>query len=254
MKRAVIGCLCGAILLGLCGGFGGCFFARSLKTTVTYSEREYKTGFYGELYFPVDIDFGGEEFELDGRTFYTLPLEGHHWIYTFTGAQRVVYCLSEEWEQENAYYSDNDNFDFYCSMGNVYEPLTVAEIPNMDYDKFEELGTFADEHGYDPFNAKADKGQKAYPMPDWRDGEIRFYKVSKDGLFSSTKGNNLHLIDGRLVLLYRYYFADDEAQECMYGVELPSELSDYFIGILQTIDTDEKNTDETDDTGGIEKS
>lgn len=241
MKKKFLVIVCGLILLSAyC--FSGCFLLKKpLPDSVVYKNQEYKTGFYGDLHLLNDVKSEGEIFKTKGFTFYTLNLEGHHWIYTCAESGYVIYCLSEDWEEERAFYNDPENFTYYCSIGNEYTPYLVKETEVFESDRLDELLLFAKEHAYDPFNANADKGQKKYPMPsNLSDGKTRFYKESKDNVFVSSKAYNFYVINDKLVLLYYYDFAfGDEAKECMYGVDVPDNIGEYFIGIIDWAEAEE---------------
>ena len=75
------------------------------------------------------------------------------------------------------------------------------------------------------------------PIPhpnNWTDDEIHFYKESKDGAFSTSKGYTFIMVDDRLCLLYQYDFGD-ENNPIILVREIPEDLSEYFCTLLKEL-------------------
>jgi hypothetical protein len=212
----------------------GCFrMASPPPDSVVYENQKYKTGFYGDLY-PDDLNFSGDEFEISGQEFQKVKSDKHNWIHSDIGekSEGTIYCIETDWEKDKAFYSNPDNFNYYYCSGND-TPALIKKWNSVEYNRFDELTVFAEQHSYDPFNAEINKDQKKYPMPDWMNGEISFYKESKDGLFTSGP-NTFHIINDKLVLLCYYDFAKgDEEKECMYGVAVPDNIARYFVDYIE---------------------
>lgn len=224
-------------ILTLCG----CPLLESLMEppeTLSHDGKTYKTGFYGDLYFNEEnISSGTPTFDYKNFSFYDLDFPGHDWIACRSVISKI-YTTEPTFESERAFYDSNENFDFYCTISGRDNSEQTVKINNPDMEKFSQLWTFAASHDYDPSHAGADKGQQKHAMPDPASEhyEARFYKVSKDGFFTSYKGNLFVMQDGKLQLLYYYDYANgNSSQSGMYTVELPAALEPYFRGIYNQI-------------------
>lgn len=168
--------------------------------------------------------------------------EGPYYKYTSTPydcyiayhkAKPCVFFASSCYDEAVAHYSDPENFDFYCLIGNSNvrgKPSTLTEV---DPQLFDRLVEYADENSYDPLSpAKSKEGAKKVPLPDNDtpplDSELHFYKISKDGAFSTSRGYTFLSLNGQLCL--RLYY--DGADDTIAYRELPEELSDFILSLL----------------------
>ena len=224
--------------------FSGCPLIESLMEEpeiINRNGKTYKSGFYGDLYFESERIAGGTPtFEYRNFTFYDLDIPGHDWIAS-RSINSKIYTVDSSFDRERNYYAADENFDFYCELSDRNGTTRRVKIQSPDIQKFTSLWTFAADHDYDPYNAGAQNGQEGHPMPE--DSSIhleaRFYKLSKDGLFTSYKGNVFVMQDGKLQLLYYYDYANgNSSQSRMYTVELPEDLESYFRGLYNSAQMD----------------
>lgn len=206
--------------------------------SLSHNGKTYKSGFYGDLYFiNGNTSLGSDTFDYKNFTFYDLDFPGHDWI-AYHNVNTKIYTTESTFESERAFYSSDENFNFRCTITCTDNSEQSLEITNPDPEKFSRLLTYASAHEYDPFHAGADKGQRRHPLPDPSSEhyEASFYKVSKDGLFISYKGNHFVMQDGKLQLLYYYDYANgNSSRDGMYTVELPSDIEPYFREIYNQI-------------------
>lgn len=216
----------------------------STQTVIAYSTKgqgimidgvTYRNGFYGDLW-PVNLKYKSDSFEVEGNKFYHVNCDKFDWVLGLTGSTSngELYCAESQWAQARAYYADNNNFVYYCRIGAQYvdrDPI-IANIPNIDPIKFDELMAFADKNSYDPFSSNSSVVTRRLPLPD-RDisPELIFYKESKDGYFTSYKGYKFHALDGKLLLVYYYDYGSGKYEE-MVAVDIPDEIGQYFINML----------------------
>lgn len=200
---------------------------------VTVGDVVYRTGFYGDLW-PINLEFDGDSFELDGITFNYVNDDRYDWIHTNSVGQSsngILYCAEGQWKQAETYYADPQNFEYYCTR-NDFENISIADF---DYEMFKALTKFADENSYDPFNqAKNNQVETLHlPIPDNDiSPELTFYRESIDGCFTSYKGNTYHILDGKLYLLFYYDFGHGKYEE-MLCVAVPDEISQYIVGLAE---------------------
>lgn len=64
--------------------------------------------------------------------------------------------------------------------------------------------------------------------------EIHFFKESKDGVFSTSKGYTFFLLEEKLFLLYQYDLSNI-TNPFMTVCEIPAEISDYFCALLKEL-------------------
>lgn len=200
--------------------------------TVTIDGVTYRDGFYGDLW-PKDLIYESYADKVGENEFHRVNCKSYDWVQcSKRGTENgVIYCAENQWEQAKAYYSDNNNFVYYCKIGDNY-PL-VDTISNMDSSKFDELMAFADKNGYKPFGSN--KGVKTRRMPVPNYPELNFYKESNDGNFTSYKGYKFIALDGKLLLLYYYDSHYGKSEEELVAVDVPDEIGQYFIDLLSQL-------------------
>ncbi len=204
--------------------------------TVTIDKTTYRDGFYGDL-IPNNITFKGDAIKVGDKEFHHINYEKFDWVHSAIGSftEGTLYCSESQWEQVCEYYADSDNFVYYCSIGAEYvdrDPVIIT-IPDIDFQKFDELMSFAEKNNYNPF--RSNKGVKTLrvPIPDRdKSPELIFYKESIDGFFTSDKEYKFHELDGKLLLVFYYDYGDGENEE-MVAVNVPDELGQYFIKLLE---------------------
>ena len=152
-------------------------------------------------------------------------------------AEPNVYFESNQFGEAVSYYNNEENFDFYCLLGNIHDESEqqIIEIEDIDSLIFNQLLEFSKNNDYNPFTSFNDEdGLKKIPISnpdDWMADEIHFYKESKDGAFMTSKGYTFVLHENKLCLLYQYDFIDDESP-VMLVKDIPSEISNYFCSLL----------------------
>lgn len=197
-----------------------------------------KTGFYGTL-FPYEFEFEGASFDIDGITLNKIAHDKFDLYHASVGSysEGTVYCASEDYESALAFYGDDDNYSYYCTLGvdSYTQSTETFEIANVDKDKFCALLDFADMSGYDPFdeehNSEIEKVE--LPMPDdTKDTRMVFYKESKDGLFVSSQGTDYYIFDGQMYAVYWYDHGHGEYEK-LVAVKVPEDLSEYFVEFMK---------------------
>lgn len=237
MKKNVLIVLCTFFTLALTACNISNLF---VPETVEIDGKTYRNGFYGDLW-PENLTYKGDSYKDGNNEFYHVVCEQFDWVHSSIGSTTngVLYCAEGEWEKACEYYSNSDNFTYYCRIGAQYEssgPVLVT-IPNIDSTKFDELLAFADKNSYNPFGSNKDVKTRRLPIPDENESpELVFYKESKDGFFTSFQGNEFLVIDGKLLLLFYYDYGHGEYEE-LVAVEVPDELGKYFIKLIAQLTT-----------------
>ena len=192
--------------------------------TITIENTVYRNGFSGDLYPLFYIDYPDDYYNVNGQTFHRVNCERFDLMYTPTNGSAfdALYCSEEQWEQARSYYADGENFIYYCSD---------KVLPNMNVTKFDELMEFVKENEYNPFGSNSDVKTCRLPMPD-RSSELIFYKESKDGILVSSKGNGFYLINGKLLMVFYYDMGHGNYEE-LVAVEVPEEIGQYFVELLE---------------------
>ena len=191
----------------------------------------YRAGFYGSLW-TKNLAFTGEEYESDGKTYRRADCAGFDCMQTSGGGKTggIVYCLSSQWEDAEAYYSNPENYTYYLQIDSIQGGKQVFEIEDIDYEKFDALTSFGDIFAYDPFDSVKNKASESREiLIDASENDpltyFTFYKESKDGSFGSFKGHHFFLMDGKMYLA-RYH---DRSEDMVSAVELSEETSSCFI-------------------------
>lgn len=227
-KVMILIVFCVVLLTGCIGGL-----EREPSETVEIGQKQYRTGFYGDL-FPNNLEFTDEEYEVGHETFRGMMLQQFECVHAFIGPKSngTIYCLDSQWGAAKEYYENDDNFTYYCSIGieRIDQKPVIQTISDMDAEKFEELLKFAQANGYDPFEVGKKVNKVVMDRPDEDiSPTLLFYKESNDGCFVSFRGDAYHIIDGKMYLVYYYDGKDDS----MHAIQVPQELADYFISLTQ---------------------
>ena len=244
---SVLFCIALVTLSG-CDGINRMIGSSVVPESVTIEGITYRNGFYGEELCPLFDqvgDVGAETlqegvFHDDGyRKFRRVDFEGHDWVHSnigkYTGG--VVYCAESEWEQTKSYYKNPENFDYYYDMGYYMSQNGEVLIPKVDFQKFEELLAFGRENNYEPFDSSSNKKvmEKTCRIPEseFQEG-FCFYKVSKDGYFTTSRGPRYFVYDDKLFLVFYHDGENQDGEfEEVVSVEVPNELSQYFVEVLE---------------------
>ncbi|MDR2492087.1 MAG: hypothetical protein LBD25_01290 [Coriobacteriales bacterium] len=217
--------------------------------TVTIEGTSCRTGFYGDLYPLFDSvgDIGAITVQktvvLDdqGREFRRVSYPGHDWVHSRTRIYSggTVYCAESQWSQTRDYYVDPSNFEYYCRHTGIgsFKREEDVPMPVMDSLKLDELRGFGNKHAYNPFDQKhSDEVMKSViRLPESVCGEgMRFYKVSLEGYFTSTKEHSFFVHDGKLLLVfYHDVGSENSGIREVLCIEVPDRLGDYFMGLMQ---------------------
>ena len=150
------------------------------------------------------------------------------------GAPESVYCRDEQWQELKKYYSDSNNFTYQCVVKTNGVSTETIDVDKMDIVKLNELLAFCEENSYDPNNFAETKNSKAVSTSSLGDRAYRFKMSSNDGLFS-VDAKSFSILDNALV--YRYYEVMPEDKTLI--IDVPKELSDYFVSIINNLSLDE---------------
>ena len=223
-----------SVIMVLC--FSACGFNRDVPDTVTIEGKEYKKAFVEELYpfsEPGDgIRILGTRYSRYSKTPYDC------YIAYDRNAEPNIFFLKEQFDEAKKFYSDHNNFNFFCLFGNIHDEdeQQIISLENIDGSMFNSLLEFSAENNYNPFTSfNNEENLKKIPVADsddWMADEIHFYKESKDGAFSTSRGYTFVLFDNKLHLLYEYDFSDENAIK-MVVRDIPSEIGDYFCALLK---------------------
>ena len=202
----------------------------------------YRRGFYdinnsGRFYDALipniqNFNYNGISYEVKDNIFYRLEHEQFDLVFSYfqTGisdGKTIVYCAEQQWELAKTYYTNNDNFQFYCRIGNITENITNIIIPL----KFDELMTFSRNSSGDPFGSNYGVKTHKLPIPDQDESPvIAFSKKSNDGILGSG-GNLFYIIDGKMYLS----FYDPRNATVLIVVDVPDEYGQYFMELVNKI-------------------
>ena len=208
--------------------------------TVTIEEREYKKAFIGELY-PIDDVVSSEDIKISGNSYYKcFKTQYDCYIAYDRNAEPNVYFSSEQFDEAFSFYNDASNFNFFCLLGNIHDENNqkILEIQEIDSLMFNRLFEYSAKNDYNPSTSfNSEDGLKKVPISnpdDWLSDEIHFYKESKDGAFSTSRGYTFILYENKLCLLYQYDFSDKKSPVMLIRY-VPTEISDYFCSLLENL-------------------
>lgn len=213
--------------------------------TVSAEGRTYRTGFYSDDLWPVNLEHSEEKYEIDGVTYYPVEVGGFdclHAPHTGGTTNGTLYCLDSQWEEAKEHYADPENFSYYCEITPPWiagtEKSDIHRIDDMDPEMFDALGNWSEKRN-DPFDAvEQTLGdiQEADPIylpsiPEFYC--LFFYKQSNDGCFVTFQGDKFSIIDGKLYYI-RYYSGKEEL---LHVIEVPEETASYFIDLVHSLDS-----------------
>ncbi len=144
-----------------------------------------------------------------------------------SGAPESVYCRDDQWQELKKYYSDSKNFTYQCIIKTNGVSSETIDVDKMDIVKLNELLAFCEENAYDPNSFAGTNNTKAVSTSSLGDKTYRFKMSSNDGLFS-VDAKSFSIVEDKLV--YRYYEVMPEDKTLI--VDVPKELSDYFISVI----------------------
>ena len=233
--RKFLGIVLSIILL-----LSGCGLAPEGPESLQIDGKIFRTGFYGTLY-PYEYSLTEQTLQGDDLTLVRIAHDTFELYHADVGsyAEGTIYCEESQYGQASAYYSNPDNYTFFCILGVNMSDGTRAqtvELPDMDAAMFDELLSFADRSYYDPFDTghNSEVETVELPMPDNRtETRMVFYKESKDALFCSSKGNDFYIIDHILYMVYQYDYGHGE-DEKLIAVKVPEDISAYFVGYRES--------------------
>lgn len=219
-------------------GLTGCSAIPDEPEKLSIGTETYVTGFYGDL-FPHKFDYAEEQGQAGEQEYRRIDYDGFDLIHTSSGlySEGTIYCNERQLEEARSYYSDPDNYCYFCRVGVEKEgssPLLI-DLEDVDTKMFDALIGFAEENGYQPFASGQNEKVKMVemPMPDETKSPVLiFYKESKDGMFTSGKGVKFHIIDGALMLVYYYDYGHGEYEK-LVAVRTPDEISNYMVDFLE---------------------
>ena len=240
MKKFILTVL--ALILVFCTSCTALF---ALPDSVTIGNTEYRRAFVGTLY-PTDHSFlspvTAQSDAVMQETYYHYPPTVFDCRIAYdTDAEPNVYFANEQFDEAVSFYTDSENFRFFCMIGNIHSETDhqIFEIQDMNALMLERLAEYAAANDYSPF---APESKREYlievpfsPSENYTANEIRFYKESTDGAaFTACKGYCYVLHDNQLCLLYFYDFANADAPVmCLKAI--PTEISDYFRTLLESL-------------------
>ena len=227
-----------SLILVLC--LSSCTLSLDTPDTVTIDGKEYKKAFVGELY-PLDEVFSNDGVKASGKVYHKYSQTTYDcYIVYDNNAEPNVYFEAGKFDEAKLYYDNSNNFNFFCLMGNIHDEndQQINHLENMDQSKFDSLLEFSNNNEYNPFTFfNNDESLIKIPIAnpdDWMADEIRFYKESKDGAFSTSRAYTFILHENDLYMLYYYDYGDDE-NPVMLVRDVPTEISDYFCTLLNEL-------------------
>lgn len=217
---------------------------KDLPVNITIEGKEYQRAFIGELY-PLYTGFRDaddkEGIRISGECYYKYQLKDFDCYIAYDdNAEPNVYFGSEQFDEAFSFYKDANNFNFFCLLGNIHDEndQQILDIKEIDSLMFDQLLEFSKDNHYNPFTSfNNEEGLVTVSIPnpnDWMAEEIHFYKESKDGAFSTSRGYTFILHENKLCFLYRYDFSDEKSPVMLIR-DVPTEISDYFCSLLENV-------------------
>ena len=226
------------LILVLC--FSSCSLNLDKPDTVTIEGKEYKKAFVGELY-PFDEFDSDDGVTVSENVYYKHSQTPYDCYISYDrNAEPNVYFAKDDFDEAKLYYSDSNNFEFFCLFGNIHDQngQQIINLKNIDCEMFNSLLEFSKNTDYNPLTSlNNEEGLIKIPFADpddWMADERHFYKESKDGAFTTLKAYTFILHENKLYFLYQYDFSNDEAP-VMLVREVPSETGDYFCDLLKKL-------------------
>ena len=197
--------------------------------TITVDGVLYRNKFQGDLILrnpkygaePVLSDSTGQYYRLEGTD--------RDLIYNASGKNKGtsenIYCRDTQWSELNSYYSTSTNFFYRCIVKSNGKSAETIDVEAMDIIKLNKLVEFCESAAF------VDSEQiKSVTTESLGDETYRFGMSSKDGLFSSN-AREFCVFEGSLVYKYR----EVRLEEKTLIVDIPEELSNYFILIINDL-------------------
>lgn len=218
-----------------------CTIKKDLPVNITIEGKEYQRAFVGELY-PIDEDILNSEGTKRFGTSYLKYSETQFNCYIAydNNAEPNIYFESHQFEEAVSYYESEDNFNYFCLLGNIHDEKNqqIFEIKDIDSLMLDLLLEFSKNNDYNPFaSLNNEEGITTVSIPDpnnWMADEIHFYKESNDGAFSTSKAYTFILYENKLCFLYQYDFTDEKSPVMLIRY-VPTEISDYFCSLLEDL-------------------
>lgn len=148
------------------------------------------------------------------------------------GAPESVYCRDDQWQELKKHYADSNNFTYQCVVKADNNSVETIDVDKIDIVKLNELLAFCNENKYEPNSFAETSNTRAVSTSSLGGKTYRFKMSSKDGLFSAD-AKSFSIVDNTLV--YRYYEVMSENKTLI--VEVPKDLSDYFVSVISNLDT-----------------
>lgn len=206
--------------------------------TITVDGVLYRNKFQGDLILrnpkygvePVLSDSTGQYYRLEGTE--------HDLIYNASGENKGspenIYCRDDKWQGLNEYYSNSKNFTYQCIVKSDDGVAETIDIDKMDIVKLNELLSFCAENSYEPNAFAETNNTKSVSTSSLGDKTYRFKMSSNDGLFSAN-AKTFCVLDNSLV--YKYYEVMTEEKTLI--IDLPEELSRYFLSVINELSAEE---------------
>lgn len=139
----------------------------------------------------------------------------------------VIYCRDDQWQALHAYYANPDVYEYACITVDEYRNSDRHVVENPDREKFNELIEWFGENSFNLINGITNP-QLSYPvLNDEHFLKYRFIIETKDKVFSNGAGE-FYIQNGKLSLIYTQTMLTSTT----LVVDVPQNLSDYFIGII----------------------
>lgn len=208
-------------------------FSTEDTDTVTIDGVVYRNKFQGDLILRNPVYDNEPLLNDDTGLYFRLKETDYELIYNITSHQighpESVYCRDDQWQELKAYYSDTKNFTYQYITNQTGGKFETHAVDEMDINKLNELIGFCEKNSYDPFGFSGSANTRSVSTSSLGDTEYRFGVSSNDGLFSSGAAF-LYILDNNLVLANRSVMSSKKT----LIVDLPQELSDYFILIINS--------------------
>lgn len=194
----------------------------------------YRNNFQGNLVFRDPKYDSKPVFEKGANRYFRLDCEQYDLLYNVNvrevGVGESVYCRDDQWQQLYDYYTNLENFTYHCWY-DEYGPAehVLYPVPTMDTAKLDALVAFCECNSYDPYGSNSGVKTRRVPYAVSREPELRFGKLSKDGLYSEGAAR-FFMWKGKL-LFELYTYSDDY----MLVADVPDDLSHYFIAIVNAL-------------------
>ncbi len=198
-------------------------FSTADTDTITIDGIIYRNKFQGDLILRNPV-YGNEPLLNDDTGLYfKLKETDYDLIYNITSKQighpKSVYCRDEQWQELKAYYSDTDNYTYQYITNKKGGKFETHPLDRIDINKLNELIDFCENDS---------NHTRTVLTSELSDTEYRFGMNSNDGLFSSGVAF-LYVLNGNLVLSH---YSDMSSKRTSVS-DLPQELSDYFMSIIE---------------------